>query len=74
MTAKTVAGEVSDARVDAPLTLTGSLVGLHFLRATAKRLNTGDARRIDLTFRARVAFEPLNQRSKTWLFKTARTC
>lgn len=57
MTAKGVAGEVSDALVDAPLTLTrGTLVGLHFVRASAKRLNTGDDRRIDLTFRARVAF------------------
>lgn len=57
MTAKTVAGEVSDALVDAPLSLArGSLVGLSFVRAAAKRLDSGDARRIDLTFKARVAF------------------
>lgn len=57
MTAKTVAAQVSDALVGANLSLTrGSLVGLSFVRATAKRLNTGDDRRIDLTFRARVAF------------------
>lgn len=57
MTAKTVAAEVSDALVGASLTLSrGSLVGLWFLRAVAKRLNTGDVRRIDLTFKARVAF------------------
>lgn len=57
MSAKAVAAEVSDALVDASLTLTrGALVGLRFLRASAKRLRTGDARRIDLTFRARVTF------------------
>ena len=57
MTSKTVAAEVSDALVGADLPLSrGSLVGLHFLRASAKRLNTGDSRRIDLTFRARITF------------------
>ena len=40
-----------------PLTLTvGSLVDLTFVRAVAKRLNTGESRRIDLTFRARITF------------------
>ena len=55
MAAKVVAGQVSAALVGASLTLaTGTLVGLSFLRASAKRLNTGDNRRIDLTFRARI--------------------
>lgn len=54
--AKTTAGAISDALVDAPLVLSrGRLVGLHFRRATAARVGTGDTRRIDLTFRARVA-------------------
>ena len=57
MAAKTVAGRVSDALVGALLTLTtGKLVGLSFVRAAAKRLNVGDSRRIDLTFRARIDF------------------
>lgn len=57
MSAKTVAAEVSDALVGAGLTLVaGSLVSLSFVRAAARRLNTGDARRIDLTFRARIEF------------------
>ena len=32
----------------------GVLVGVSFVRANARRLNSGDSRRIDLTFRARV--------------------
>jgi hypothetical protein len=53
--AKAVAVAVSDALVDAPLTLSrGRLVGLSFVRAVARRLAEGRARRIDLTFRARV--------------------
>lgn len=53
--AKVIAGHVSQALVDASLTLaTGSLVYLHFQRATARRLREGGARRIDLIFRARV--------------------
>lgn len=53
--AKTVAGHVSEALVTVGLTLaTGSLVGMTFVRASAKRLNSGDSRRIDLTFRARI--------------------
>jgi len=53
--AKTVAVAVSDALVDAPLTLSrGRLVGLHFVRGVAARLDEGNVRRIDLTFRARV--------------------
>lgn len=52
--AKEVAGAVSDALVDAPLTLSrGRLVGLWFRKADAKRVS-GGLRRIDMTFRARV--------------------
>lgn len=55
MEAKTAAGQVSAALVGASLTLTtGTLVSLGFVRAAARRLNTGDSRRIDLTFRARI--------------------
>jgi hypothetical protein len=54
-TAKAVAAVVSDALIDAPLVLArGRLVGLWFLRARARRGQSGDQRRIDLTFRARV--------------------
>lgn len=54
-TAKEAAGAVSDALVDAPLTLTrGSLIALNFYRARAVRIGTADERRIDLTFQARV--------------------
>lgn len=53
--AKVVAAAVSDALVDAPLTLTrGRLISLGFLKARAKRVQDGDVRRIDLRFRARV--------------------
>jgi hypothetical protein len=53
--AKTVAASVSAALEDASLVLTtGRLVSLFFLKAVAKRLEEGEARRIDLTFRARV--------------------
>ena len=53
--AKDVAVAVSDALIDAPLSLTrGRLVGLRFLRARAVRLDEGGHRRIDLSFRARV--------------------
>lgn len=53
--AKAVAAAVSDALVDAPLTLTrGRLVSLRFRRAKAVRVSPGDERRIDLTFRALV--------------------
>lgn len=54
-TAKSVAAAISDALVDADLTLTrGHLVALHFFRARAVREDTGDTRRIDIIFRARV--------------------
>jgi hypothetical protein len=53
--AKAAAGAVSDALVGADLTLArGRLVGLWFLRAKAARVGSGERRRIDLTFRARV--------------------
>ena len=53
--AKQVATAVSDALVDAPLTLDrGHLVALNFYRARARRVQDADVRRIDLRFRARV--------------------
>ena len=53
--AKDVAGVISDTLVDADLTLArGALVSLRFHKAVAARVGTGDQRRIDLTFRARV--------------------
>ncbi|MGC9370615.1 MAG: DUF3168 domain-containing protein [Paracoccaceae bacterium] len=52
--AKDAAAAVSDALVDAPLSLgRGVLVSLQFDRARAERLTDG-TRRIDLRFRARV--------------------
>lgn len=55
LAAKTVAVGVSDALVDAELVLSrGALISLHFLKASARRIDEGDTRRIDLTFRARV--------------------
>lgn len=57
MAAKAAGAEVSLALCEVPLTLAvGSLVDLTFVRAVAKRLNTGESRRIDLTFRARITF------------------
>ncbi|MDP3862577.1 MAG: DUF3168 domain-containing protein [Phaeovulum sp.] len=54
-TAKAVAAAVSDALVGASLLLSrGRLVGLWFLRARARRVEAGETRRIDLSFRARV--------------------
>jgi hypothetical protein len=53
--AKTAAVAVSDALADPGLVLSrGRLVGLWFLKAVAKRAGAAEARRIDLTFRARV--------------------
>lgn len=53
--AKEAAAAVSDALVDANLTLSrGRLAALHFYRARARREGKGDLRRIDLSFRARV--------------------
>jgi hypothetical protein len=52
---KTIAADISDALIGAPLTLTrGTLVSLMFLRASARRIEEGETRRIDLTFRARI--------------------
>lgn len=54
LSAKGVAGQVSAALEGADLVLaTGRLVGIGFTRAVARRLDEGEARRIDLTFRAR---------------------
>ena len=55
-TAKAAGAAVSDALVDAPLTLErGSLVSLNFYKAKAARIGTGAMRQINLIFRARVA-------------------
>ena len=55
LAAKNVGVAVSDALVDASLTLTrGVLISLLFVKATARRIDEGDTRRIDMTFRARV--------------------
>jgi Protein of unknown function (DUF3168) len=57
LSAKVIAGHVSDALIGAGLTLTtGKLVSLYFVRAIARRLKEGEHRRIDMTFRARVDF------------------
>lgn len=53
--AKAVASAISDALVDAELTLSrGRVAALNFFRARAKREGTGALRRVDLTFQARV--------------------
>lgn len=52
---KAVSAAVSEALEHAALVLDhGHLVGLWFLRAKARRVKTGAARRVDLTFRARI--------------------
>ncbi len=54
--AKMAAAAVSDALVDADLSLSrGALVSLNFYKAKAARVGTGDIRQINLIFRARVA-------------------
>lgn len=54
-TAKAAAGAISDALHDAQLALErGALVSLRFERATARRVDAGAGRQIDLRFRARV--------------------
>lgn len=59
--AKEAAGLVSDALVDADLILSrGALVSLNFYKAAAARVGTGDTRRIDLFFRARLCDAPSN--------------
>lgn len=55
LTAKQVAGAVSDALVDAsPSMSRGRVVSLRFLRARARRVRSGQVRRIDLIFRVLV--------------------
>ncbi|MFN4156074.1 MAG: DUF3168 domain-containing protein [Paracoccaceae bacterium] len=55
LTAKTLAGAVSDCLVDAaPALSIGRIVGIRFLKAVANRLKDGDVRRIDMTFRVRI--------------------
>lgn len=55
LAAKTLATAVSECLVDATPPLTsGRIVGIRFLKAMAKRLEDGDVRRVDLTFRVRV--------------------
>lgn len=55
MAVKTAAEAVAAALDAADLPLeAGRLAGLWFLRATARRAEAGAARRVDLTFRARV--------------------
>ena len=57
LSAKVIAGHVSDALLGTGLTLSaGHLVYLTFVRAIARRLKEGEHRRIDLVFRARVDF------------------
>lgn len=52
---KEVAAAISDALVDAPLSLSrGSLSTLEFLRAKARRSSNSQMRQVDLWFRARV--------------------
>ncbi|MFT5630197.1 MAG: hypothetical protein ACI82I_002402 [Gammaproteobacteria bacterium] len=54
--AKIAVAAVSDALIDADLTLSrGALISLQFYKATAARVGTGDTRQINLIFRARVA-------------------
>jgi hypothetical protein len=55
LTAKAIAAAISDRLTGADLTLSrGRLVSLLFLRASARRIDEGEVRRIDLTFLARV--------------------
>ncbi|MYM54159.1 DUF3168 domain-containing protein [Thalassovita mangrovi] len=55
LAAKQAAAAVSDALIDADMALSrGHLVGLWFVKAVAARETSGDGRRIDMRFRARV--------------------
>jgi hypothetical protein len=54
--AKDVAGRVCDCLLEASLPLDrGTVVGVWFQRASAVKASQGNVRRIDLTFRVRVA-------------------
>lgn len=54
--AKAAAGAVSDALGTAPLALArGRVVAMRFYKAAAARVGTGNTRRIDLIFRARLS-------------------
>ena len=54
--AKSVAVAIGDRLIDSDLALSrGQLVSLRFQRAKAIRVEKGDKRRIDLTFRARIS-------------------
>jgi hypothetical protein len=56
MTAKEVAASISEALLGGGISLSlGTLVSINFLKATARRLDQGATRRIDLQFRARIA-------------------
>ena len=56
LTAKQIAGAGPQALMNADLTLAGAVVvSISFMRATARRLGEGAVRRIDMTFRARIA-------------------
>lgn len=55
LTAKTVGGNIADVLQESTLTLSrGRLVSIAFQRASARRIDEGEVRRIDLTFRARI--------------------
>lgn len=55
LAAKTIAVAISDSLAGASLVLArGRLVSLLFQRASARRIDEGEVRRIDLTFRARI--------------------
>ena len=55
MTAKQVAAAISEALLGGGVTLSvGILVSISFLKATARRLDQGLTRRIDMVFRARI--------------------
>jgi hypothetical protein len=55
LAAKTVAAAISQALIGQTAALTsGRIVSISFLKAVAKRLEDGEARRIDLAFRARI--------------------
>lgn len=55
LAAKTVAAAISDVLAGGlPALARGRLVSLRFQKAVARRLEDGDVRRVDLTFRARI--------------------